>query len=175
MTIDEDITPAFPEEAYQLGKKYQLGEPTDKYDTNFKLYIGCIAVVVALLVGPVILAGGLGSKQGIIAVSIVLVVFAIVLLVAFAQRKWRVYVYTNGFVTIKGRMIQPLRWDEIQLVRRLSCSTPNGYYTGTKSSMWSIRSKHDKILEFGNELYGIHELMKTIEAKVEKVESSSQK
>lgn len=164
----DDPESSFPEEAFRLGKTYQLGEPQDQYGTGFNRFAGCVVLVVIGIVGPVIAAGGLSAPGGIVAIAIVLVVFSFVLLIAFFQRKWRVYVYTDGFVYKKGWTAQALRWDEIELVRGISYRMANTY--GTKSTIWIIRSKHGKAITFGNELYNIDDLMEVIEKHVEKVE-----
>ncbi|GHO72351.1 hypothetical protein KSD_01220 [Ktedonobacter sp. SOSP1-85] len=165
----EFMKPPFPEEVFQLGKTYQLGEPQEQYGTNFNTFAGCAVLVVIALIGPVIAAGGLRSPQGILAIVIVLVVFSFALLMAFFQRKWRVYVYTDGFVYIKGRLVQALHWNEIELVRRFRFHQHG--YSGSNRSIWIIRSKQRKApITFGNEIYDIEGLMKTIGAHVEIVE-----
>lgn len=170
MTTPEYTKPSLPEEAFQLGRKYQLGEPQEQYGTESKFFAGCIILVVLGIIGPVIAAGGLRSSQGIVAIVIVLLVFSFAFLSAFLQRKWRVYVYTDGFVYIKGRVVQALRWNEIELVREVRYRIKVTYYPGARKSMWIIRSKQGRAIVFGNELSSVRELMRTIETHVEKVQ-----
>lgn len=178
MTTPEDAKPEplfplehdLPEEAFQLGKTYQLGKPQEQYKSEFAFFAGCLVLVALAIIGPVILAGGLGSSQGILAIVIVLLVFFLALLSTFLQRKWRVYVYTDGFVYIKGKLVQALRWDEIELVRQFSFRRTYRYGTSTRANIWIIRSKKGEIIQFGDELYNVKALMDTIEAHVGKVE-----
>ncbi|GHO58459.1 hypothetical protein [Ktedonobacter robiniae] len=54
----EFMKPPFPEEVFQLGKTYQLGEPQEQYGTKFNTFAGCAVLVVIAFIGLVIAAGG---------------------------------------------------------------------------------------------------------------------
>ncbi len=119
MDCESTLEPSLSKEAYTLGEKYKLGVPTAMYGTGFKLYVVCMALFVACIIGLVIFAGGLRSGQSIAAIAVVLIAFTGVFLVALVQRRWRVYIYADGIVVKKGLTVEALRWEDIKLVERV--------------------------------------------------------
>ncbi len=171
-----------PEEAYQLGKTYSLGQPIAVYRTHYtqtsKLYfwsqvaLALLAVLVAL--GFLLALEVFHAHVANLFLPVLLVFFALNITstartvrnkgqtcyVPFT-RNLRVYVYKNGLIRLRTTQPEVVHWDEIQRVR---CST----YADTKNarsfqpSVTIIRN-NGKSLAFGANITDVTLLGKTIE------------
>ena len=171
-----------PEEAYQLGKTYSLGQPIAVYRTHYtqasKLYfwsqiaLALLAVLVAF--GFLLALEAFHAHVANLFLPVLLIFFALNVTstartlrnkgqtpyVPFT-RNLRVYVYEEGLIRIRATRPEVVRWDEIQHVH---CST----YSDTKNARGfqpsvSVVRKNGKSLAFGANITDIVLLGKTIE------------
>ena len=171
-----------PEEAYQLGESYSLGQLIAVYRTHYtqasRLYFWS-QVALALLAVLVALGFLLAHE---VFHAYVANLFLPVLLVFFAlnvtstartirnkgqtpyvpfTRNLRVYIYEDGLIRLRATRPQVIRWDEIERVR---CYT----YSDTKNTRGfqpsvSLVRKNGKSLAFGANITDVTLLGKTIE------------
>jgi len=174
-----------PEEAYQLGKTYQLGTPTAVYRTRYtrndmlffwsQLALSLLTIAVAL---TFILAFEHFHASVAKLFFPVLVVFLALnftnmfratrrknhsLYDPFA-RNLRVYVYEDGFIRLRSTRPEVVRWDEIANVR---CS----FYQKTARNFQStviVERTHGKPLRFGANIPDIAALGETLEREYRK-------
>ena len=171
-----------PEEAYQLGKTYQLGTPLAVYRTYYtrasmaffwsQVALALLAVLVAI--GFLLALEVFHAHVANLFLPVLLVFFTLnITSTSRATRnkgqtsyapftsKLHVYVYENGLIRVRTTQPEVVRWDEIQRVR---CST----YADTKNargfqpSVTLVRT-NGKSLTFGANIADVALLGSTIE------------
>ena len=172
-----------PEEAYQLGKTYSLGQPIEVYRTHYtqasKLYfwsqvaLALLAVLVAL--GFLLAFEVFHAHVANLFLPVLLVFFALNVTsttrtlrtkgqtpyVPFTH-SLRVYIYEYGLIRLRTTQPVVIRWDEIQCVRCYTYSdTKNA--RGFQPSVTIVRN-HGKSLAFDANIAEVVLLGKTIEA-----------
>ncbi len=178
------MTQQLPEEAYQLGKTYQLGTPTAVYRVQYtrnamlsfwsQIALSLFTIAVALIF---IIALELFHAFVAKLFFPVLVVF---LALNFANtfratqrknrslydpftRNLRVYLYEDGLIQIRTTQPQVVRWDEIAHVRCSLYQDARSF----QSSVTIVRHK-GKALRFGANIAGIAALGETLEREYRK-------
>ncbi|GAC1551892.1 MAG: hypothetical protein NVS2B2_02030 [Ktedonobacteraceae bacterium] len=172
-----------PEEAYQLGKTYQLGTPMAVYRTHYtqasilffwsQVALALLAVVVAF---SFLLAFEVFHAH-------VANLFLPVLLVFFAlnitntsravrskgqasyvpfTRNLRVYVYTDGLIRVRTTRPEVIHWNEIRRVRCHTYSATKNTTRGFQPSVTIVRH-NGKSLTFGANIADVTSLGKTIQ------------
>lgn len=126
-----------PPEIYRLGEREGLGELRKVYtisrsDTNF-FGGGCLCIACCVgFVLPIIAVVGTRNPS----LLAMLIVAALILLIAglymmFTNRPyahWHIYLWQDGFIYEKGRILQVFRWDQIDSIQ---CK-PFGLYFSCK-------------------------------------------
>ncbi len=180
-----EMAQQLPEEAYQLGKTYQLGVPTAVYRVQYtrndmlffwsQIALSLLTIVVAL---TFIVALEIFHASVAKVFFPVLVVFLALnftntfratrrknrLLYDPFMRNLRVYIYEDGFIRLRSTQPEVVRWDEIANVR---CSLYQEIARNFQSSV-IVERTHGKPLRFGANIPDIAALGETLEHEYRK-------
>ncbi|HLZ57258.1 MAG TPA: DUF6585 family protein [Ktedonosporobacter sp.] len=108
---------SIPQEVYQQAAAYQLGEPRQVYKPRFTSPLAILGITLGVIILDIIV---------FVAILLVGYIWYLLIAVPIAAIIWccisiphtntRAYVFNYGLIYGKGGRLEPLRWDQIQVV-----------------------------------------------------------
>ncbi|HEY7346942.1 MAG TPA: DUF6585 family protein [Ktedonobacterales bacterium] len=163
---------AFPQEAFSYAGLYRLGQPVAVYRVALRqnIILGIIALLLGGVFAMVVISGESSGNSIIFMLILVLLCLAggvyYLALHPLLHGSWRIYVYTDGWVFLKGNQAIPCRWDQVAFVwQRIIRYYRNGVYAGT-SYKYTVQRADGVQMVLTNVFRNVNQLGDRIQSEV---------
>ncbi|GCE26469.1 hypothetical protein KDA_19530 [Dictyobacter alpinus] len=154
---------SLPANVMQQAAQYQLGTFHKEYSPSISnpfviagILVGSIILDIAVLIGLLMATGYISFY--LLIVPVLVLIWAIR---AFQHAGWHIYVFSDGYIHVRGSQIDVFRWDLIQAVYvHLAHSR-----SGVKVTL-QVRRGDGVLLKYGSAIRGVNELCTTIQESV---------
>jgi hypothetical protein len=157
----------FPYDVSQAAVMYQLGAPTAIFKPRFTSAFAIIGMVVGAVVLDIIALIVTVAFTGrlfyiLLAIPILAIVWAVN---ALRYCHISVYLFAGGFVHVKGRVVDPVRWDQIKAVRHKVTNV-----RGRLISTYTLQRSDGKTFQYSRPLQNVEKLGEIIQQEVTRIQ-----
>lgn len=157
----------FPNDVSQAAGMYQLGTPVAVFQPRFTSAFAIIGIAIGAVVLDIIVLVVILAFTGylfyiLLAIPILAIAWAVN---ALRYCNISVYLFTGGFVHVKGSVVDPVRWEQVKAVRQKITNV-----RGRLTSTYTLQRGDGKTFQYSSPLQNVEKLGEFVQQEVTRVQ-----